>query len=79
MVIFLIMVLIAVMKHYDQKSGWEKRVIWLKLPYCCSLLKEFRTGTEIEQELMQRPWRGAAYWLASSGFFSLFSYRTHNQ
>jgi hypothetical protein len=30
------------------------------------------------QELMQRPWRGAAYWLASPGLFSLLSYRTQD-
>ena len=29
-----------------------------------------------EQELMQRPWRGLLYWLASTGLFSLLSYRT---
>jgi len=34
-----------------------------------------RTGTW-RQELMQRLWRDAAYWLASPGLFSLFSYRT---
>ena len=28
------------------------------------------------QELMQRPWRSAAYWLASPGLLSLLSYRT---
>ena len=26
---------------------------------------------------MQRPWRGAAYWLASHGLLSLLSYRTY--
>jgi hypothetical protein len=25
---------------------------------------------------MQRPWRGAAYWLAPSGLLSLLAYRT---
>jgi hypothetical protein len=30
------------------------------------------------QELMQRPWRGAAYWLASPGLLSLLSYRTQD-
>jgi hypothetical protein len=30
------------------------------------------------QELMQRPWKGAAYWLASPGFLSLLSYRTQD-
>jgi hypothetical protein len=27
------------------------------------------------QELMQRPWRSAAYWLASPGLLSFLSYR----
>jgi hypothetical protein len=36
-----------------------------------------RAGTW-RQELMQRPWRGAAYWIASPGLLSLFSYRTQN-
>jgi hypothetical protein len=31
------------------------------------------------QELMQRPWKGAAYWLAPHGLLSLLSYRTHQQ
>jgi hypothetical protein len=30
----------------------------------------------MEQELMQRPWRSAAYWLAPHGLLSLLSYRT---
>jgi hypothetical protein len=34
-----------------------------------------RAGTW-RQELMQRPWRGAAYWLASLDLLSLPSYRT---
>jgi hypothetical protein len=28
-----------------------------------------------KQELMQRPWRDVTYWLASSGWLSLLSYR----
>jgi hypothetical protein len=36
-----------------------------------------RVGTW-RQELMQRPMRGAAYWLASSGLLSLLSYRTQD-
>lgn len=36
-----------------------------------------RTGTW-RQELIQRPWRGAAYWLAPHGFLSLISYRTQD-
>ena len=30
------------------------------------------------QELMQRPWRGAAYWLASPALLSLLSYTTQD-
>ena len=36
-----------------------------------------RAGTW-RQELMQRTWRGAAYWLASPGLLSLLSYRTQD-
>ena len=36
-----------------------------------------RGGTWM-QELMQRPWRGAAYWLAHHGLFSLLYYRTQD-
>jgi hypothetical protein len=28
--------------------------------------------------MMQRPWRGAAYWLVSRGFLSLLSCRTQD-
>jgi hypothetical protein len=39
-----------------------------------------KSGLELKQvrkqELMQRPWRDAAYWIASPGLFSLLSYRT---
>ena len=36
-----------------------------------------RVGTW-RQELMQRPWMDAAYWMASLGLFSLLSYRTQD-
>jgi hypothetical protein len=38
------------------------------LPHCYSLLKEVRTETQTGQgleELVQKPWRGVTYWLAS--------------
>jgi hypothetical protein len=39
-----------------------------------------KSGQKLKQdwkeELMQRPWRDVAYWLASYGFLSLLSYRT---
>jgi hypothetical protein len=31
-----------------------------------------------KQDLMQRPWRDVTYWLASSGWLSLLSYRTQD-
>jgi hypothetical protein len=41
-----------------------------------------RSGLELKQvrkqELMQRPWRNATYWLASPGLLSLLSYRTQD-
>jgi hypothetical protein len=36
-----------------------------------------RAGTW-RQELLQRPWRGAAYWLAFPGLLSLLFYRTQD-
>ena len=36
-----------------------------------------RAGTR-RQELMQRPWRVAAYWIASPVLLSLLSYRTQD-
>jgi hypothetical protein len=41
-----------------------------------------KSGQELKQvrkqELMQRPWQGAAYWLASPGLLSLLFYRTQD-
>jgi hypothetical protein len=47
------------------------------------LSKEVRTGPHTGkelwmQELMQRPWKDAAYWLASPGLLSFLSYRTQD-
>jgi hypothetical protein len=47
----------------------------------CLASKEVRTGTKNRagswrQELMQKTWMGAAYWLASHGLLSLLSYGT---
>jgi hypothetical protein len=41
----------------------EKGLISLTVPDNSSSSKAVRAGTG-RQELMQRPWRGAAYWLA---------------
>ena len=64
-----------------KKQLGRKGFIQLTFPHCCSSLKEVRTGTQKQvrkQELMQRPWRDVPYWLASSGFPSLLSYRTQD-
>jgi len=80
----LVMIIIAVMKHYDQKHLVEESFLtYISLLYHYSLLKEFnwdssRVGTW-RQVLMQRPWRGAAYWLAPHDFLSLLSCRTQDE
>ena len=43
----------------------------------CQDYNSQRAGTW-RQELMQRSWRGAAYWLASPGLLSLLAYRTQD-
>jgi hypothetical protein len=44
----------------------------------CQDRNSHRVGTW-RQELIQRPWRDVAYWLASPGLLSLLYYRTENQ
>jgi hypothetical protein len=59
------------MKHYDQKQVGEERVCLVYI-FTSESIKEVRIGTQSNragtwrQELMQRPWRGAAYRLAPS-------------
>lgn len=68
------------MKRHDQKQPGEER---LYLAYISTSLftdesldrNSNRTGT-CRLELMQRPRRGAAYWLVLYGLLSLISYRT---
>jgi hypothetical protein len=59
MVCVLVRANIAVMKHRDQRQVGEERVYLAYTLNPCSSLKEGRAGTW-RQELMQRPWRGAA-------------------
>ena len=62
----------------------EERVY---LAYTNTLLRmadksQYRSSSRAEswrQELMQRPWKGAAYWLVSPGLLSLLSSRTPDQ
>jgi hypothetical protein len=41
---------IAVVKHHDESNLERKGFIQLTLPYHCSSLKEFRTGTHTGQD-----------------------------
>jgi hypothetical protein len=72
-------VIIAMRKHHDQKKLEEARVCFPHSSTEQRIIKSSegnnlsRVGTW-RQELMQRPWRDAAYWLAPHGFLSLLSY-----
>ena len=70
----IVQVTVAVMKHHDQNNLERKGLIWLTLP---SLFitegSQDRNSSRAgiwRQELMQRPWRGAAYWLTSRGLLN---------
>jgi hypothetical protein len=56
-------------KHHDQSSLWRKGFAHFMLPYRSSSSKEVWTGTWREK-LMQRPWKGATYWLVPHGLLS---------
>ena len=64
-------------------AAWKERV-YLPNIYISLFIAEGsqdrnsnRAGTW-RQELMQRPWRIAVYWVASHGLLSLLSYRTQD-
>ena len=77
----LVRVSIAVMKHHDPKQVGEERAY---LAYTSTSLfiierSQDRNSSRAEswrQELMQKPWRGASYWLVPYGLLSLFSHRS---
>jgi hypothetical protein len=56
----------------------RKGFIWLMLPNPWSLIGGGQDRNSWRQELMQRPWRDAAYWLAPRGLSSLLSYRAQD-
>jgi hypothetical protein len=64
------------------RSDWRRKgLISLTVPYHCPSSKssEGRNSCRAgawRQELMQTPWRGAAYWLAPHVWLSLLSNRT---
>ena len=79
----LVRVSIPAQNNMTKKQIGEERVY---LAYTSTLMfitkgsqdKNSHRAETLKQELMQRPWRGAAYWLASPGLLSLLSYRTQD-
>jgi hypothetical protein len=77
------MISIASIKHHDQKLSWGEMVYSAYISILLLITKgsqdrnSNRAGTW-RRELMYQLWRGAAYWLASPGLLSLFSYRTQD-
>jgi hypothetical protein len=74
-------VTIAVIKYHDKKQVGERKV-YLLYTFVSMFVttgnqdrNSNRAGTW-RQKLMQRPRRGAAYWLALHSLLSLLSYRT---
>jgi hypothetical protein len=71
------------MKHHYQKANWSKKVYSAYTSTLLFITKEnqdrnsHRAGTW-RQELMQRSWRSAAYWLTFHVLLGLLSYRTQN-
>jgi hypothetical protein len=51
----------TVIEHHNQRQLGEEEVYLFILSHHSSSWKKVRTRTQIGQELMQRPWRGAAY------------------
>lgn len=57
-------------------------MFFIMIPYYSSSLKEVSTVTHAKtwsEELMQMPWREAAYWLGPSGILCWPSYRIQEQ
>ena len=80
----LVRVSFVVMEHDDQKAIWGRKGL-LGLYFHTSVHHRRKSGQKLkqswnlEQELMQKPWRSDAYWIALHGLLSLLSYRTQNQ
>jgi hypothetical protein len=62
-------------KHLGRKG-------FIQLTLHVAIHHQRKSGLELKQvrkqELMQKPWRVALYWFASTGLLSLLSYRTQD-
>jgi len=56
----------------------ERRVYLAYTSTMLFIIKGTQDRNSHGQELMQRPWRGAAYWFTPHGLLSLPSYRTQD-
>jgi hypothetical protein len=65
------------MKHHDQNNLGREGFVSFKVLYHSLSLKSRLAGTR-EEELMQRPWKDAASWLAPPHLLSWLSYRTQH-
>ena len=72
----------AGMKYQDPSISSRRKVFtWLTLPVPLhsKSLQELKQAGSWRQELWQRPWRPAAWWIASCGLLSFFSPTSYNQ
>jgi hypothetical protein len=78
----LVRVSIVATEHHDQKASWREK----DLAYTSTLLfiiegsrgRNTSSCRTWRQELTQKAWRDAAYWLAPHGLLSLISYRSQD-
>jgi len=60
-------VLLFLHKHHDQEASWGGKGLF-SLHFHIAVHHQRKSGLELKQvrkqELKQRPWKGAAYWLA---------------
>lgn len=69
--IILIMVAVAVMKHHNL-NNWKEEKVYLAYIFHTIVRHWRKSGQELEEaELVQRPWRGDAYWIALYGYLGL--------
>ena len=79
----LVRVSITATKYQDQKASWGGKDLFsshfqIIVHHWRKSGQELKQGRILRQELTQKPWRDAAYWLASHALLSLLPYRTQD-